>query len=316
MICSECNKPISIAEEQFLRSSPEAFQRLVHGIKGRSYHKVISPFYRGSAGASPIVIKYPYPETDYEILWEILPGTKKLNALRQIGMSIDNGEVIPIPLPQKIKSKADLLKYLRKHKLEKSVPVYFFTDPEDWESFQRILLQIWPEKKVKRLDVPRKTRKVYARTTFSFTSRYFRAIAKIGFHYFLSVFPHRFTGSEPEFGPIRSFIRDGEGEAEDFILHTERQIIGDLARGFTTKTWGHILTAEIKERSLVSKLQFFVGPENIPPVFEIELGSNPNQIICPESYGHFYSYYPDGPEEGYDGKLIRIRLVKGIYLPK
>jgi len=43
---------------------------------------------------------------------------------------------------------------------------------------------------------------------FTVNDRYFRAIAKIGFHYFLTKFP-RFRGDEACFTEIRNFIMNG-----------------------------------------------------------------------------------------------------------
>jgi len=315
-ICKACNKPISIAEEQFLRASPEAFIRQILGIKGRKYHDEISPFYRGSAGAPPIVIKRPYPGSDIEVLWEIIPGTKTLNPLRQILMTVDNVDVIPIPIPRKISSKDELLDILRERNLEKAKPLYFFGNQEDWQTFQDILTQIWPGRRVTHMLLPPRERlKIQANVKIRVTSLYFRAVAKIGFHYFLSVFSDRFNGSEREFDPIRSFIRDGKGQPEEFVFQTKKQILDALHKGFTTKNWGHLLTAEVRNSFIFSKVQFFVGPDNMPQVFEIRLGNNPSRFSFPESNGHFYSYYPEGPKNGYDGEVIPMRKIN-IMIPR
>ena len=120
LICRECNEPISKAEEQFLRVGPEGLIRQVLGITGRKHHKKISPFYRGSSGAPPIEIKHPIPKTQTDVLWEILPGTKSLNPIRQIGVSTEDGKVIQIPIHKEVSSKTDLLGILEKHGLEKA----------------------------------------------------------------------------------------------------------------------------------------------------------------------------------------------------
>jgi hypothetical protein len=53
-LCRKCNGAIGKIEEQFCRCGPEAFFRIVKGIKGRKYHKKPSPFYRGSSGGGYI----------------------------------------------------------------------------------------------------------------------------------------------------------------------------------------------------------------------------------------------------------------------
>ncbi len=44
----------------------------------------------------------------------------------------------------------------------------------------------------------------------SITDRYFRALAKMGFHYFLTQFPE-FTGHEEAFAALRHFILENDG---------------------------------------------------------------------------------------------------------
>ena len=198
-ICNSCNKPISKAEEQFLRASPEAFYRHLFGIKGRKYHKAVSPFYRGSAGAPPIVMKFLHPESNIEILWEVIPGTMTIYELRQIVMS-SKGRTIPIALPQEINSSEKLIQHLKKYNLENAEPAYFCTSLEEWDDMLDMIRKIWPQKSWEKLQLRRSKQKVLVPVKITVTSAYFRAVAKVGFHYFLNVFSHQFTGKEAEFG--------------------------------------------------------------------------------------------------------------------
>lgn len=315
-ICNSCNKPISRAEEQFLRASPEALFRQILGIKGRKYHKAVSPFYRGSSGAPPIVINHPFPGTDQVLLWEVIPGTSNIIPLRQIGMSSGKEKVIPIPLPTKLDSKVKLIQHLRRYNLENAEPVYFYSPSEEWDNMINILQQIWPNIKESKLPLQKQDTRVIATTKVTVTSLYFRAVAKIGFHYFLYTFSHRFSGRESEFTHIRSFIKDGIGQPEEFVHQIEKQIVFDLARGFRTKTWGHFLTAATTNNTIISRIQFFVGPHNLPQVFKIRIGLNPSRIRYPEYYGHFYSYFLEGPKNGYDGEVIQLYFPRRTLLPR
>jgi len=319
LICRECNEPISKAEEQFLRVGPEGLLRLLLGITGRKDHKKISPFLRGSSGAPPIEIKLPFPKTKTDVLWEILPGTKSLYAIYQIGMSNKDGKVIQIPIPKSVTSKKDLLGLLKKHGQEKSKPVYFFVDPEDKDNFISILRQIWPDlsiTKVENMHPPENGAGFYAPIKVTVTSLYHRAIAKIGFHYFLAVSQHRFTGTEPAFEPIRSFIRDGKGRPENFVVQNDSPILYDLNRGQTLSSWGHLLTARIGMREIISRVQFFIGPEYLPPIFDIKLGKNPSKIYYPESFGHFYSYFSEEHKSGYYGEVSPLKIISKALLPR
>jgi len=315
IICLACNKPISIAEEQFLRASPEAFIRRVLGIEGRKYHKAISPFYRGSAGAPRLEMMYQYPKTKLEILWEVIPGTKNLVPLRQIGMSIEEGKIIPIPLPEKITSGSDLLKHLRECNLEKAEPVYYFSAPGEWDDLVDIIRQLWPDKKVNRMPVIEDKSTIATPVKITVTSHYFRALAKIGLHYFLAMSRPRFTGTETAFEPIRSFIRDGKGQPENFVVQNDTPILHELNRGYSLSRWGHLLTARIGVKMLISRVQFFIGPEYLSPIFDIKLGKNPSKIFYPEHFGHFYSYFSEKHKSGYDGEVSPLKIISKALLP-
>jgi hypothetical protein len=58
---------------------------------------------------------------------------------------------------------------------------------------------------------------------------YIRALAKLGFHYFLK-FSNLYRGSEPEFGPIRAFIRNGDANWRQFVQLMANPFVPQLAK--------------------------------------------------------------------------------------
>jgi hypothetical protein len=88
---------------------------------------------------------------------------------------------------------------------------------------------------------------VYGPHTIKFTvmDRYFRAIAKIGFHYFLTKFP-RFRGDEPCFEGIRNFIiKDCPlDEIPRFVTYGIEPFVSQLREGQRLSVWGHLITAQ------------------------------------------------------------------------
>lgn len=87
-----------------------------------------------------------------------------------------------------------------------------------------------------------------ANTMVVLTDRYFRAIAKIGFHYFLTQFP-QYNGHEPMFSAIRRFIlEDGSGveRANDFVGRRQHPLLGEmLDPRMRPEGWqAHVLCAE------------------------------------------------------------------------
>ena len=127
---------------------------------------------------------------------------------------------------------------------------------------------------------------------------YVRAIAKIGFHFFIQYFP-QFTGFEKEFDAIKRFIYHGEIDHkrvtainENFVLNLEHA---------TLRRWGHILSAQADENGVEARMQFFAGPPVQPLIWKVEIGQNPSRIIYRESLAYIYMYF-DRPTGEYVGE--------------
>ncbi len=76
------------------------------------------------------------------------------------------------------------------------------------------------------------------------TNRYFRAIAKTGFHYFLTQFPN-YSGHEAIFSDIREFITNDESE---LVAARINQFVGVHKKPIapTAPVLAHLLCAEIR----------------------------------------------------------------------
>lgn len=117
------------------------------------------------------------------------------------------------------------------------------------------------------------------------TQAYFRAVAKIAFHYALKIFPD-LTGLEPEFSPIKKFIWEG-GEIEQFVRQTKGQFVENFQHGYRPTQWMHILAVERTYQRIFAHAQFFAGPQSLPPPYKISIGRNPSRIVSrPEQRAH------------------------------
>ena len=74
------------------------------------------------------------------------------------------------------------------------------------------------------------------------SERYWQAIAKIGFHFFLAHFPV-FNGLEHEFDGIKRFIYNG-GDSRPYVFSTTEQFAMEFKTGGRLRMWGHLLTAQ------------------------------------------------------------------------
>ena len=76
-------------------------------------------------------------------------------------------------------------------------------------------------------------------------------------------------------------------------------------------TWGHILTAEVDDLSLVAKVQLFVGPEFLAPVYTVRLGRDPSLIHYSEAYADFFAYHPEDQRAEFDGEVSELPRIQG-----
>jgi hypothetical protein len=105
---------------------------------------------------------------------------------------------------------------------------------------------------------------------------HFRAVAKIGFHYVLKMFPD-LTATETEFAPIQDFIWAGRGDVAQFVRQRSDQFVRNFERARPTQ-WMHILAVERTYSVILAHVKFFAGPGIVPPPYVIRIVLNPARI--------------------------------------
>jgi hypothetical protein len=129
---------------------------------------------------------------------------------------------------------------------------------------------------------------------------YFRALAKIGFHYALKYIP-TIIGNEGAFRPIREFIMHGTGNPEQFLTPCEtiQTQIGPP---------GHILTAVAPPyEDIVVNMQFFVGCGVPLRQWRLNLGRNPTLLFTPtQTSSHYFTF----SEEANGHQLVGGKVVE------
>ena len=153
---------------------------------------------------------------------------------------------------------------------------------------------------------------IYGPLTIKFTvnDRYFRAIAKIGFHYFLTKFP-RFRGDEHCFSGIRNFIINGcpIDQIGSLVTQSREQFASQLRAGDRLSVWGHLIAVDANYTGFRAKVQLFAGPENRSTVFTVQIGKNPSPIHYSEAYGDFFAYYSPEERSEFDGEISELGVV-------
>jgi hypothetical protein len=324
-ICKQCNESFSEIDEQFCRSGPEAIVRALLGIEGRASHRKISPFQRGSAGASRISFRAkPLGQIadDNEIEMDV-SQTGSVRRLRQLILNFGSQGQVVIRITDDMKEPEQLLERLNKQGVELVTPINnqgpinaFITGaaPDEVEWMYHLLSGLKrnmisePE-----FNVGDKEEHAKAVITASPTAKYFRGLAKIGFHYFLKYMPG-FHGSEHAFAAIRDFITAGTAaDVDHFVNGRQEQLVTDIVWGESPTGYRHVLIARSNYHELISKMQFFI-PERqrtslyrpdvyVLPIYKIRLGRNPSRIDYPRAISHSFTYSEDYKAEGYDGVL-------------
>jgi hypothetical protein len=132
------------------------------------------------------------------------------------------------------------------------------------------------------------------------SEEYLRAIAKVGFHFFLQFFP-AFSGLEPEFDDIKQFIYKGKCERR-IVATVDQPFLKYLQQpGVRLRKWCHLISAESRESGIEARVQFFAGPEVEPLVWSIIISTKPSAHV--QFTGSAFVYFDDVTEE-YQGERI------------
>jgi hypothetical protein len=307
-----------LLDEQLCRSGPEALFRKLLEIEGRGTHTKVNPFMRGSAHGGALQMLGTNQTTGQTVLLELLNGSEA-RELRCVQLVADDDSVHVIRItdgmtPEQFRSVFDSFGITH----FKSGIAYASTEELAW--VESLLGTLKSDNKLPWSANPGPITYGPSVVKFEVTSRYFRAIAKIGFHYFLTKMP-QFRGDEPCFADIRRFLKTDAcpvDECRRFIgyapCHLERQ----LRAGAELNCWGHFLTAQSNYVQLAARVELFAGPGKRPLSYIVRLGQNPSRLDFNEAYGDFFEYFPKEQRTTFDGRvspLAAITSAPGVYIP-
>jgi hypothetical protein len=308
-ICEDCNGGLSQIDEEFARSSDIAYYRWILGIKGRKHHDKRSPFYSGSVGNDPITIVTTHPTHGFEMYCEVLFGAAREEILKaytasQFLLEDSEGKLCTILITDDIKEPSDLERVIEKRGLEgcKFIDVSF--SGENFERIERIG-EIFREKIEPKGIICSgiKEDNKESINTYRLTRRYFRAIAKISFHYFLKHFAE-YSGLEPEFDGIKNFIKEEDkekgGKVENWVKRFDCSFLDELNISRRNISWTHFLMAErnISENIIIGRIQFFENVNKDPRYhFMVRIGEDPFRLLGHEAEAHQFIYYEKPVED-------------------
>jgi hypothetical protein len=302
-ICANCNsKRLGLLDEQFTRCGAEAVVRTQLGVDGRAHHEKASPYYRGSAGGGRIEARSWDENLQCYVNLEFTGGNQARQITELILMD-ETGHDHHIAL-RKTTTPEQLRNQYRKLKLTQVPTSARMTYDPPTEAWARDLVEAaFPEVSFSELTTGSSMFKG-SLIKLTLTDRYFREVAKIGFHYFLTQFPS-LSGGEPEFAAIRDFIINDTNAAPTptinrFVKQRTHSVIFPPHR---KGGWlGHALVAEIKQGECLAHFEPFIFGASGLPARTVFIGRLP--IDGSRRSGHLHLFYPEGKQGKFSGKTF------------
>ena len=314
-VCRTCNNErLGRLDEQLARCGPEGFMRSFYNVTGRPRHEEVNPFARGSAGGSRLEFSTFDREVGVEVNLEIRDGVA-VQMCELILVEKETGKAHHFPLTEA--TTADQLRIqIQRRAIPKPWEVRLSCRPHERPWVEKLLREHSPgiafsEPKLMSHVIETPTVK------FQLGERYFRAIAKVGFHYFLTQFP-MCSGYEALFDRIRSFICKETDEpvrrVNEFVQKRNHPLLLPMLNPDARPDgWrAHILAAETAPGVCRAHIQMFLTEENPGLIYTVNLVQD-SAITDLAAYAHLYRYFSGGRQGRFSGdasSLPSIRVAK------
>jgi hypothetical protein len=291
-----------------VRTGPTAFRREALGIKGRKSHKWVNPVHYKAAQAQPPTALWMKNADGREVLSEVAgPGAAR--PTRQVVVTIaERTQCVPFPPAWTAEHLRAALanRELSDARLEE---VYLGPDEDEkvaeelkpllkavFGSFDAVFRYGYNPK-----NAPRET----VRLSAGVDDTYLRGLAKLAFHYTLWAVPE-LSGHEPQFSPLKQFIRWGAGESNHFVQLLALQMMPDINRGQWPTVPHHFLTAYVHPDGAAAAVRLFVDAQHRLPPTLVELARGSHGVRQTFMRGHLVTYWSERGTRGYDGELTQL----------
>jgi len=175
---------------------------------------------------------------------------------------------------------------------------------KSYPTYETLIKEAWPNSKIENLPNWSVGRyQVSCEEIFRVTDHYYRAIAKIAFHYYL-VHSQKFRGNEQHFAPIRDFIING-GNPYTFFL--KQKIRKNLSIIWGPSRWFHELSAIEGDDRVIASVCLFRGPRNPWGIeHRLVLGNPPHSLIVmlQTAWKNYFVYDRHVPKTGKVGIVV------------
>lgn len=312
-ICERCNNTrLGRLDEQLTRCGPEAVMRRFFGVQGRKNHEEVNPHYRGSAGGHRLEMTAFDTEMGVEVELETFQG--QVRQSRQMIVVDADGKAHHLPIPDGLRDPEKLRASYLKLGVTNPADVRLVCDSAEREWLEPLVKAAWPTVSFAKWGLGARNYENGAVVKLQLTDRYFRALAKIGFHYFLTQFP-TYDGSEVCFSDVRKFIIEDSGgldRVNTFVGVRSNPLLTPLMDGAVPNGWiAHVLCVEIREDECLAHVQFFVCKDYRSQVYTIRLGANGSAVPVAAT-GHIYKYFGGGREGRFSGEARSLSITRVV----
>ena len=315
-VCEDCNKELGRrVETQFGRAGSTVFFRWLIGVQGKNGLPP-NPFYNRAAGVDSLVMMGKVPGWPYDLLWEIEAGSEDVFPLRQIIFEHFLAGIHPVPLLDSMRGNPEVLsRHLQAHGIENAKPIHAIALPEEISWVEDLIRSLGFDPPENWTTTEFSPQQIQLVVNAHAAAPYFRAVAKIAFHYTLKMFPE-LTGHEREFDGIKDFIWNG-GEISRFVQQRKDQFVGNFRRGMRPTKWMHILAVERGGGVITCYVQLFVGPRSLPPPYTVSIGRDPSAILTrPRWSSHQYVILTANPMQVPQGVMEDANPVNHVWIPR
>ncbi len=303
-VCPPCNNKIGRSEQQLLSAGPPAFFRqIVKPASGRpKRHSGAMKAAMGSRAPESTVKEAGYSE----LVERLQDDPRNVQALDQLVVLDEAGNEHFIRLFPRMRAD-QLTKRVANAGCKTLAGSRLSSDDGNWNEYVQLIKTAFPTMNVRSSGTTKPgDRPVIGRIKLTVNDHYFRALAKIAFHYYLSHNKRGLRGDEDDFSPIRQFIIDG-GDIDSFF----RQSAGTFALPFgrlpsgdvmTSRDWCHVIAAHETAVEIVVYIQMFIGPGVLPRPEYIVLAHH-NSDSSSSAWGHVFLYDRIQPAVGKAGRV-------------
>lgn len=308
-VCPTCNNACSPSEQQLIRCGPESLylRRMAPATPGGSrakrkrYGESV-----GAVGADPPDLRVAHPDHFERV--RITPTDIGGSYFDHLVCEYADGSDESIEL-HPCMSAARLRDQLWQLRKEWPKKAWFHCHEDHAERYREILNEIFPGHEYREgPSTEPGIHRLRCRVRVEVGLPYFRAIAKIGFHYYLTRNARGARGDEHEFTGVRSFIRHGVGSLSAFVRPGGDRFPAVFTRS-SRMGLGHVLIADESEDLVVVRVHLFAGPNGNEFKHDVILGPISTPIVMRSLVvGHGYSYDDPQPERGFAGEVTELPL--------